>query len=126
MPGKTLRNLRLKPGAAFLKKTLNNRRPKIVSARNFFPDVSTQRPVINTGSHLVTPTQVSTESLFPGPKKPSAFNLSPNVLRLRKKQENAIKAAEGKEVLAFPMNNSQGGESGGRRKTRRKSSRRHK
>ena len=57
--------------------------------------------------------------MFPGPKKPSAFNLDPATLRLRKRQENAVKASEGQEALAFPMNESQGGIEGGRRKTRK-------
>jgi hypothetical protein len=48
-------------------------------------------------------------------KKPSAFNLSPANLRLHNKQEKAVKEAEGKEVLAFPMNYSSGGPAGGRR-----------
>jgi hypothetical protein len=117
--GKTLRNLRLKPGAALIKKELNARRPRVVSARNFFPDTETARPTITT-IRSVTPAQVSVESLFPGPKQPSAFNLDPRNLRLRKKQENAVRSSEGKEVLAFPMNHSQGGIEGGTRKRRSK------
>lgn len=119
--GRTLRNLRLKPGAAYMKQTLNSRRPRVVSPSNFFPGDSTARPTVNTG-HSVVPSQVSVESMFPGPKTPSAFNLNARTLRLRKRQENAIKEAEGKEVLAFPMNESQGGTEGGRRtrKNRRK------
>jgi|Laugrespbdmm15sd_2_1035082.scaffolds.fasta_scaffold13574_3 hypothetical protein len=116
--GKTLRNLRLKPGAAYMKQSLNAKRPRIVSARNFFPDVHTARPTISVGPSI-TPPQVSVETMFPGPKKPSAFNLDPATLRLRKRQENAVKASEGQEALAFPMNESQGGIEGGRRKTRK-------
>jgi hypothetical protein len=117
---KTLRNLRLPPGTAYAKKILNSKKPKVVSPSNFFPgSASTTRPTINT-IHSVVPTQVSVESMFPGPKEKSAFNLNARTLRLRKKQENAIKEAEGKEVLAFPMNESQGGiEEGGRRRTRK-------
>jgi len=111
--GKTLRNLRLKPGAAYAKAKLNARRPRSVNVRNFFPG-SNSRPTINTGIRSVTPTQVSVNSLFPT-KKPSAFNLSPANLRLRNKQEKAVREAEGKEVLAFPMNYSSGGPAGGRR-----------
>lgn len=120
MNGKTLRNLRLKPGAAYMKQTLNSRKQRVVSPSNFFPDTNTPRPTINTNP-VVTPAQVSVESLFPGPKKPSAFNLNPRNLRLRKKQENAVKASEGKEVLEFPMNHSQGGigEGGSRGRKRR-------
>jgi len=114
---RTLRNLRLKPGAAYAKATLNARRPRVVNVRNFFPG-SNSRPTINT-TRSVTPTQVSTNSLFPE-KKPSAFNLSPANLRLRNKQEKAVKAAEGKEVLAFPMNYSSGGIAGGRRTRKRR------
>ena len=128
---KTLRNLRLKPGAAFMKKTLNARRPRVVAPSNFFPGAtSTARPTINTGAHIVTPEEVSVNSLFPE-RAPSAFNLDPRTLRLRKRQENAVKASEGQEVLAFPMNESQGGEtpSGGRRmrkhRTRKHRSRKH-
>ena len=119
--GKTLRNLRLKPGAAYMKQTLNSRRPRVVSARNFIPNVHTSRPTISVGPSI-TPPQVSVETMFPGPKKPSAFNLDPSTLRLRKRQENAVKASEGQEALAFPMNESQGGTDGGRRtrKNRRK------
>ena len=123
---KTLRNLRLKPGAAFMKKTLNARRPRVVAPSNFFPGAtSTARPTINTGTHIVTPEEVSVNSLFPE-RTPSAFNLDPRTLRLRKRQENAVKASEGQEVLAFPMNESQGGEtpSGGRLTRKRKHSRR--
>ena len=115
--GKTMR--KLKPGAALMKATLNARRPRVVTARNFFPDAHTARPTINTGIHL-TPEQVSVNSLFPE-KKPSAFNLDPATLRLRNRQEKAVKAAEGKEVLAFPMNESQGGVEGGRRTRKRRS-----
>ncbi len=117
---KTLRNLRLQPGAAYMKKALYARRPRVVSPSNFFPDAtSTPRPTVNT-AHSVVPAQVSVESMFPGPKPKSAFNLNARTLRLRKRQENAIKEAEGKEVLAFPMNESQGGiEEGGRRRTRK-------
>ena len=110
--GKTLRNLRLKPGAAYAKATLNARRPRRVNVGSFFPG-SNSRPTINT-TRSVTPTQVSVNSLFPT-KKPSAFNLSPANLRLHNKQEKAVKEAEGKEVLAFPMNYSSGGPAGGRR-----------
>jgi len=118
---KTLRNLRLKPGAALFKKALNSTRPRTVNPSNFFPGAaSTPRPSINTAMHLVTPTEVSVETMFSNKKKPSAFKLDPKTLRLRKKQENAVKASEGKEVLAFPMNESQGGiEEGGRRRTRK-------
>jgi hypothetical protein len=117
--GKTLRNLRLKPGAAYMKKTLNARRPRIVSASNFFPGAnSTARPTVNTSRSMV-PEQVSIESMFPGPKTPSAFNLNAKTLRLRKRQENAVKASEGQEVLAFPMNESQGGTEGGKRRSRK-------
>ena len=116
---RTLRNLRLLPGAAYAKATLNARRPRIVSARNFFPDAtSTSRPTINT-TRSVTPAQVSVESMFPGPKVKSAFNLDPATLRLHKRQQNALKASEGQEVLALPMNVSQGGSEGGRRRTRK-------
>lgn len=104
MPGNTLRNLRLKPGAAYMKKTLNARRPKIVAPSNFFPG-STARPTVNT-SHSVTPAQVSVESLFPGPKQPSAFNLNAKTLRLHTKQAKAIANSEKTGVLSFPMNNS--------------------
>lgn len=121
--GKTLRNLRLKPGAAYMKQTLNSRRPRVVSARNFFPDVNTARPTISVGPSI-TPEQVSVETMFPGPKKPSAFNLDPSTLRLRKRQENAVKASEGQEALAFPMNESQGGIEGGKRKTRKRHTKR--
>ena len=124
---KTLRNLRLKPGAALFKKALNSRRSKIVAPSNFFPGVaSTPRPTINTGMHLVTPAEVSVESMFSEKKKPSAFNLDPKILRLRKKQENAVKASEGKEALAFPMNESMGGETpNGGRRTRKHRRRKH-
>ena len=129
---RTLRNLQLKPGAAYAKRMLNARRPKIVAPSNFFPGAtSTARPTINTGMHVVTPTEVSVESMFSEQKKPSAFNLDPRTLRLRKRQENAVKASEGQEVLAFPMNESQGGEtpSGGRRmrkhRTRKHRMRKH-
>ena len=115
---------KLKPGAALMKATLNARRPRVVSARNFFPDAHTARPTINTGIHL-TPEQVSVNSLFPE-KKPSAFNLDPATLRLRNRQEKAVKAAEGQEVLAFPMNESQGGVEGGRRTRKRRNRRSHK
>lgn len=116
---RTLRNLRLKPGAAYMKQTLNARRPRIVSARNFFPDAHTPRPIINTGIRSVTPPQVSVETMFPGPKVKSAFNLDPATLRLHKRQQNALKASEGQEVLALPMNESQGGTEGGKRRTRK-------
>jgi hypothetical protein len=109
---------KLKPGAAYAKATLNARRPRVVSPGNFFPDTHTARPTVNV-SHSATPTQVSVESLFPGPKKPSAFNLNARTVRLHKRQENAVKAAEGKEVLAFPMNESQGGNTQGGRRTRK-------
>ena len=125
---KTLRNLRLKPGTGLLKKTLNSRRPRIVVPSNFFPgSASTPRPSVNTGMHIVTPTEVSVESMFSEKKKPSAFNLDPKTLRLRKKQDNAVKASEGQEVLSFPMNESQGGDtpSGGRRRTRKQRTRKH-
>ena len=126
---KTLRNLRLKPGTGLLKKTLNSRRPMIVVPSNFFPGVpSSARPTVNT-SHTVIPASVSVETMFPGPKVKSAFNLNAKTVRLRKRQENAIKEAEGKEVLSLPMNDSQGGiEEGGRRRTRkhRKHMRKHK
>ena len=122
---RTLRNLRLKPGAALMKKTLNAKRPRVVSPSNFFPGhTSTARPTINTGIHSVTPEQVSVESMFPGPKKPSAFNLNARTLRLRKRQENAVRNSEGQEALVFPMNESQGGTEGGRRTRKRKHSRR--
>jgi hypothetical protein len=114
---RTLRNLRLRPGAAYAKATLNARRPRIVSASNFFPG-ATARPTISVGPS-VTPPQVSVESMFPGPKVKSAFNLDPATLRLHKRQQNAIKASEGQEVLALPMNESQGGTEGGRRRTRK-------
>jgi hypothetical protein len=117
MPNNT-RRLRLKPGAALMKATLNSRRPRVVSSSNFFPDTRTARPTINT-NHSVVPEQVSVESMFPGPKKPSAFNLNARNLRLRKRQENAVRAAEGKEVLEFPMNHSQGGNTQGGRLTRK-------
>jgi len=123
---KTLRNLRLKPGAAYMKNALNAKRPRVVLPSNFFPGgTSTGRPTINTGIHSVTPQQVSVESMFPGPKKPSAFNLDPRTLRLRNKQERAVRAAEGKDVLAFPMDYSSGGPSGGRRTRKRKYKRKH-
>ena len=122
---KTLRNLRLKPGAALMKATLNARRPRVVTARNFFPDAHTARPTINTGIRSVTPVQVSVNSLFPE-KKPSAFNLDPATLRLRNRQEKAVKAAEGKNVLAFPMDYSSGGPAGGRRTRKRRNRRSHK
>ena len=119
--GKTMR--KLKPGAALMKATLNARRPRVVSARNFFPDAHTARPTISVGPSI-TPEQVSVETMFPGPKKPSAFNLDPATLRLRKRQENAVKASEGKEALAFPMNESQGGVEGGRRTRKRRNHKR--
>ena len=115
---RTLRNLRLRPGAAYAKATLNARRPRIVSASNFFPDAHTVRPTVNT-SRSIVPAQVSVESMFPGPKVKSAFNLNARTVRLRKRQENAVKASEGQEVLAFPMNESQGGTDGGKRRTRK-------
>jgi hypothetical protein len=116
---KTLRNLRLKPGAALMKQALNAKRPREVTARDFFPGGnSTARPTINTRTHIVTPEQVSVNSLFPE-RTPSAFNLDPRTLRLRKRQEDAVKAAEGQEVLAFPMNESQGGDTTGGRRTRK-------
>lgn len=121
--GKTMR--KLKPGAAYMKATLNARRPRVVSARNFFPDVHTARPTISVGPS-VSPEEVSVETMFPGPKKPSAFNLDPKTLRLRNRQEKAVKAAEGQEVLAFPMNESQGGTEGGRRTRKRRNRRSHK
>ena len=121
--GKTMRNLRLKPGAALMKATLNARRPRVVQASNFFPG-PTSRPTI-TPPRSFTPTQVSTESLFPE-KKPSAFNLDPATLRLRNRQEKAVKAAEGKNVLAFPMDYSSGGPAGGRRTRKRRNRRSHK
>jgi hypothetical protein len=123
---KTLRNLRLKPGAAFMKKTLNNaRRPRVVPIANIFPGY-TARPTINTGTHMVAPQEVSMNSLFPE-KTPSAFNLDPKTLRLRKRQENAIKASEGQEVLSFPMNESQGGDTptGGRRTRKNRKTKHH-
>ena len=120
---RTLRNLRLKPGAAYAKATLNARRPRVVSPSNFFTG-STSRPSVNT-TRSVTPTQVSVNSLFPT-KKPSAFNLSPANLRLHNKQEKAVKEAEGKEVLAFPMNYSSGGPAGGRRTRKHRKHRKHK
>lgn len=104
-----LRRLRLNPGAAFLKKTLNNRRSKIVrpgvvSTSNLFPG-STKRPIVNVG-HSVTPTEVSPQSLFPGPKSPSPFNFEPRTLRLRNKQAKAVVNSEKTGVLSFPMNES--------------------
>ena len=104
MPGNTLRNLRLRPGAAYMKKTLNARRPKIVPASNFFPG-PTARPTINV-IPSVTPTRVSPQNLFPGPKSPSPFNFEPRTLRLRNKQAKAIKNSEKTGVLSFPMNES--------------------
>lgn len=101
-----------------MKATLNSRRSRVVSSSNFFPDAHTARPTINT-TRSVTPGQVSVESMFPGPKPPSAFNLNARNLRLRKRQENAVRAAEGKEVLEFPMNHSQGGNTQGGRRTRK-------
>ena len=112
---KTLRNLRPKPGAAYMKAQLNARRPRVVNVRNLFPGVNPppQAPV-----YPVTPTlRVSPQSMFPGPKEPSAFNMNARTVTLRKRQENAVRAAEGKEFLAFPINDSQGGDTvGGRRK----------
>jgi len=116
---KTLRNLRLKPGAALMKAELNaRRRPRVVNVRNLFPGVNPppQPPV-----YPVTPTlRVSPQSMFPGPKEPSAFNMNARIVRLRKRQENAVKAAEGQEALAFPMNDSQGGDTVGGRRTRKR------
>ena len=122
---RTLRNLRLRPGAAYMKQTLNARRPRVVNVRNFFPGSQTARPTVNV-SHSITPTQVSPQNMFPGPKQPSAFNLNARNLRLRKRQENAVKASEGQEVLSFPMNHSQGGETGGRRTRKKRTQRKHK
>jgi len=119
---RTLRNLRLGTGAELARRRLNARRLAPVNVRNFFPDVPRpQAPV----QYPVTPTpRVSPQSMFPGSKQPSAFNLDPKIVRLHKRQENAARAAEGQEVFAFPMNQSQGGETGGRR-TRKHSRRKH-
>jgi hypothetical protein len=100
----TLRNLRLRPGAALMKKTLNNRRPRVVAPSNFFPG-PTARPTINV-IPSVPPTEVSPQSLFPDPKPPSPFNFEPRTLRLRNKQAKAIQNSEKTGVLAFPMNES--------------------
>jgi hypothetical protein len=120
---RTMRNLRLKPGAAFFKKTLNNRKPKIVSTSNLFPGSQTPRPTINI-SNSVKPAEVSTQSLFSDPKQPSAFNMEPKNLRLRNRQAKAVRASEGKNTLVFPMNHSFGGETGGRRR-KNKRTRKH-
>lgn len=126
---KTLRNLRLKPGAEMFKRTLRNRQatvPRVVSVSNFFPgSEQTRRPTVNTRSRSTTPPQLSyasSSNFFPNSKKPSIFNISPKNWRLRNKQAAAMKEAEGKNHIAFPMNYSQvEGESGGgkKRKTRR-------
>jgi len=102
---------RLKPGAAWMKRTLNAsrkpRKPTIVHTSNFFPG-STNRPTINVGPS-VTPTEVSPQSFFPGPKSPSPFNLDPRDLHLHNKQTKAVANSEKTGVLAFPMNYSSGG-----------------
>ena len=98
---------RLKPGAARIKMTLNARKPRIVNTSNFFPG-STKRPIINVGPS-VTPTEVSPQSFFPGPKSPSPFNLDPRNLRLHNKQAKAVANSEKTGVLAFPMDYSSGG-----------------
>ena len=124
---KTLRNLRLNPGAAYMKTQLNTRRPRIVNPRNLFPGVNPppQAPV-----YPVTPTRrVSPQNMFPGPKEPSAFNLTPQELRLtpeqlkehrrleriRLRQRDAAEAAERNPGAnyALPLNESLGGEQAG-------------
>lgn len=107
---------KLRPGAATYKKRLNKvaRGSPTVPASNFFPG-NTKRPTVNV-VNSVNPSEVSTSNLFPGPKKPSAFNKSHSELVFHKKQQNAFKNSQspGKNYI-MPMNHI-----GGRRTRKRK------
>lgn len=119
------------PGAMAVKAKKNLTREQVQALGTpaaFFPDAS--RPSIPTPSPRGPPTpQVNSPANFFREDPPSVFNRSPRQLRLEKRQANAAAAAPvGSGVnLALPMNQSLGGNTGGKRNLRktRKSRKRH-
>jgi len=118
---------KLKPGAAKMKAVLNASRasrstgPKTARVQNFFENTSTARPTVNV-TQGIRPPVIPVANMFPGPKKPSAFNMSPKNLRLHNRQVAAFNASQSGNYV-MPMNQSTGGTGGKRtRKNKRRKS----
>jgi hypothetical protein len=98
MPNGSSGTRKLRPGAATMMASLGSRvsRPPVVSSRNFFENTHTARPTINL-TQGVRPPVVPMSNMFPGPKAPSPFNMSPKNLsgtggkRTRKQKRNRRK-----------------------------------
>ncbi len=124
---------KLKPGAATMKTVLNTSRasrptgpkgptgPKTARVQNFFENTSTARPTVIV-TQGIRPQVIPVANMFPGPKKPSAFNMSPKNLRLHNRQVAAFNASQSGNYV-MPMNQSTGG-TGGKRTRKHKQKRR--
>ena len=104
---------KLKPGAATMKAVLNASKAtgstglKTARVQNFFENTSTARPTVNV-TRGIRPPVIPVGNMFPGPKKPSAFNMSPKNLRLHNRQVAAFNASQSGNYV-MPMNRSYGG-----------------
>ena len=95
--------------------------PNVVPARTFFENTHTARPTINL-TQSVRPPVVPMSNMFPGPKSPSPFNMSPKNLRLHNRQVKAFNASKNGNYI-MPMTQSEGG-TGGKRTRKQKRNKR--